>query len=135
MAKVTGRQLLRKTLAALPKEVKKDLQASMTASAHELAGKIRTAAPKDEGNLAASVRVEEFNRGGIGAIVKAGGPLTTRPVRQGQSATYDYALAQELGTQDMLAQPFFFPSYRRQKRKIRTKASKAVRAAVERVKK
>jgi HK97 gp10 family phage protein len=133
--KVTGRQLLRATLAKLPKEVKKDLQASMTASANVLAGKMKANAPKDDGDLTASIRVDEFDRGGIGAVVKAGGPLTTKPVREGQSATYDYALAAELGTQEQLASPFFYPTYRRERRSIRAKASKAVRDAVERVQK
>lgn len=131
--KITGRQLLRRTLEKLPSQVKKDLQESLTASANELAGKMRSAAPVDDGDLRASIRVKEFDRGGIGALVLAGGALTTKPVRHGQSVRYDYSLAIELGTQEQLAQPFFYPSYRRRKAKIRTKASKAVRAAVDRV--
>lgn len=131
--KVTGRQLLRATLARLPKQVKKDLQENLTASANELAGKMRLAAPVDEGDLRSSIRVKKFDRGGIGALVLAGGPLTTKPVRQGQSVRYDYSLAIELGTQELLAQPFFYPSYRRQRSKIRAKASKAVRSAVNKV--
>jgi len=132
---VLGRQALRRVLEKLPKTAKAKLQASMTQSANELADLQRSRAPEKDGTLKASIRVEPFTKGGIGALVKAGGPTTTKPVRKGQSATYDYAMAQELGTQDMLANPFFFPSYRQSKTKIKRRASKAVRLAVEEAKK
>jgi HK97 gp10 family phage protein len=132
-AKVTGRQLLRKTLAKLPAAVKEDLQTSMTKSAEATAARMRAGVQNRSGATSASIRVEPFTRGGIGAIIKAGGPLTTKPVRNGQSAQYDYALAEELGTEGMLAQPFFYPAYRRQRRKIIANSSKAVRKAVDRV--
>ena len=129
--KVTGRQLLRAQLATLPKTVRGKLQEALTASANALADEMRARAPVDSGDLKRSIRVEEFSRGGIGAIVLAGGPLTTKPVRAGQSATYDYAVGIELGTQEMLASPFFYPTFRRSKAKINRRSAKAVKAAVE----
>lgn len=133
--KVTGRGLLRKTLAKLPKVVQVKLQAGMTAEANDLAALMKSRINDETGALSASVRVEPFTRGGIGALIKAGGPMTTKPVRNGQSATYDYAMGVELGTQEALASPFFYPSFRQSKTKIRRRASKAVTAAVQEVQK
>lgn len=48
--------------------------------------------------------------------VVAGGYLTVRPSVSGQP--FDYARADEFGTQKMKAQPFFFPTYRLMKKKI-----------------
>ncbi len=127
---VLGRDLVRAVLAKIPKVAAVKLQTAMTASANELADLQRSRVPVKDGTLKASIRVEPFTRGGIGALVKAGGPTTTKPVRAGQSALYDYSLAQELGTQEQLAQPFFFPSYRQSKTKIKRRASKAVKEAV-----
>lgn len=131
---ILGRDLLRKTLERLPVAIKQDLQVALTAEANALAGLMRARVPVKDGTLRASIRVEPRKQSGlIGALIKAGGPTTTKPVRKGQSATYDYAMAQELGTQEMLAQPFFFPSYRQKKTSIKRRASKAVKDAVAKV--
>ena len=131
--RVLGRELLRKKLAALPKAVKVNLQASLSKDAEELATLMRSRVNDRTGALSSSIVAEPFNRGGIGAIIRAGGKATTKPVRQGQSATYDYAMAIELGTQDALARPFFYPSFRLKRTTIKRRASKAVRAAVAQV--
>jgi HK97 gp10 family phage protein len=128
---ILGRDLLRKALDKLPVIAKQKLQVALTAEANGLADLMRARVPVKDGTLRASIRVEPRKQAGlIGALIKAGGPTTTKPVRKGQSATYDYAMAQELGTQEMLANPFFFPSYRQKKTSIKRRASKAVRDAV-----
>ena len=131
--KVTGRELLRAALARLPPEIKAKLQTEITASANELADLARTRVPVDSGALRDSIRVKDFDRGGIGALVIVGGPTTTKQVANGKSPVYDYAWATELGTQDMLAHPFLYPSYRQMKPKIKRNSAKAVKAAVEAV--
>jgi HK97 gp10 family phage protein len=127
---VTGREALRALLLKLPKTAAVKLQASMTQSANDLAELQRSRVPVNTGALKDSIRVEPFNKGGIGAIIRAGGPTTTKPVRSGKSPSYDYSLGIELGTQEMLAHPFFYPSYRQQKPKIIRGAALAVKAAV-----
>ncbi|PZU95622.1 MAG: hypothetical protein DI527_01025 [Chelatococcus sp.] len=99
--------------------------------ANNLALGIRHAAPRDDGTLAASVRIEQ-GRAGDRFYVKAGGPTTTRPVREGASATYDYALGQEFGTAKMPANPFFYPIYRYRRRAIRESISRAALNAARR---
>lgn len=133
---VLGRDLVRKTLEKLPKIARANLQTGMTESAEALANNMRARVPVKEGTLRDSIRVEpRKNPNLIGALIKAGGPTTTKPVRNGQSAVYDYSMAIELGTQEQLASPFFFPEYRRAKSNIKRRASKAVSAAVEAAKK
>lgn len=132
--RILGRDLLRKTLQKLPIVAKAKLQQGMTASANEMADLMRSRVPVKDGALKASIRVERRkNPEIIGALIKAGGPTTTVPVRNGQSPTYDYAMAQELGVQHMLANPFFYPSYRQKKSSVKRRASKAVRDAVQEV--
>ena len=76
-------------------------------------------------------------------LVRAGGALTTRSgagdqgfVREfaravrGKDANYDYALAQEFGTQHIPAQPFFWPTYRARKRRIRRAIKDSAKAAI-----
>lgn len=130
--RVLGRELLRKKLAALPNAVKSQVQTELNVAAGEVvAAQKALAAPNvDSGDLQMSIRFTPFSRGGIGVIFEAGGPLTTKEVRSGSGADYDYALANELGTQDMLAQPFFYPGFRRKRASIRRRASKGLRKAV-----
>jgi HK97 gp10 family phage protein len=127
---VLGREALRALLKKLPVAANAKLQESMTKSANDLAALQKSRVGVKSGTLRDSIRVEPFSRGGIGAIVKAGGPTTTKPVRNGRSEKYDYAMGQELGTQEMLAQPFFFPSYRQSKTKIKRNATTAVKKAI-----
>lgn len=127
---VLGRQLLREKLNQIVPAARVELQKALTESGEALASRQRSLVPVKSGALRSSIRVEPFSRGGIGVLVKAGGPTTMKPVRSGQSAMYDYAMAQELGTQEMLAQPFFFPAYRQNKTKIKRRASLAVKKAI-----
>jgi HK97 gp10 family phage protein len=130
--RVLGIVALRKKLAAIPALARSELQAEMNIAAAEIVAlqKALAASNVDSGSLQMSIRMEPFSRGGVGVLIKAGGPLTTRPVRAGQSVMYDYAMANELGTQEMLAQPFFYPAARRKKRAVNRRSAKALRKAV-----
>lgn len=44
-------------------------------------------------------------------IVQAGGPLTTKEVREGSGQPYDYGLGFEFGTSRQAARPFFYNTY------------------------
>jgi HK97 gp10 family phage protein len=86
------------------------------------------------GALKESVRVEKGTPKPKKAIViniKAGGAKTRK---QGKAAKpYDYGRAVEFGTQDMKAQPFFFPIWRARKKDARAAVRKAVKQAVSQV--
>lgn len=97
--------------------------------AREIGSAMKRAVPRDKGVLADSIRIE-FD-GNMGrAFIKAGGPTTTRPVRSG-GPDYDYARAQEYGTTEQPAQPFFFPTLRLMKKTVRGKIDRAIKKAIE----
>jgi HK97 gp10 family phage protein len=73
-------------------------------------------------DLRESIRVEKAKRP-TRFLVRAGGPKTTR-------GGYDYALANEFGTQKMPAQPFFWPTYRAEKKRIRRDIMRGIKAAL-----
>lgn len=76
-------------------------------AAEQVAERIREAAPRRTGALAASVRVE---REGDRVTIKAGGTAdTTKAGRAGsQDAIFDEAVAMEYGNSRTRAEPFFY---------------------------
>lgn len=69
------------------------------------------------GNLAQSIRKEPGKKETV-VVVRAGGASTTTEVSGGKP--YDYARAVEFGTQHMTAEPFFFPTFRLMRKKLRS---------------
>lgn len=132
---VLGRQALRKVLAKLPKTARAELQQAMNESGEKIVARQKSLVPVKSGTLRDTIHYEPFNKGGIGVVIRAGGERTTKEVRSGSGVGYDYAMAQELGTRDMLAHPFFYPGYRLVRPSVKRRASKAVRRAVEKAKK
>lgn len=116
-------------LARIPIEVRAAAATEALLQALALSEQMKQAAPVDEGDLRASNRVERGRRGDR-FYVKAGGPKTTKPVRKGQSATYDAANAIEFGTGKMKARPFFYPTYRRNKASMRKAMEHEIKKAV-----
>src|SRR4051812_33655481 len=106
----------RKLTEELQEEVHDLAVADLNAQADGLVELIETVAPRGEsGNLVHSVRKVPGKKDTIVRVV-AGGQLTVRPGVS--SKPYDYARADEFGTKDMPAKPFFFPTYRLRKKKI-----------------
>lgn len=124
-------QRLRARLAKIPIEVRAAAATEALLQAQALGQAIQRAAPIDEGALKESVRVES-GRHGDRFYVKAGGQKTTRRVRKGQSATYDYANAVEFGTKKKPPRPFFYPTYRASKASIKSGMTATIRKAVKR---
>ena len=131
-----SRARLKAKIARIPEGLRAIAQASLEASGEQMVTAMKQAAPKEDGQLIASIRMEALAAGeGIGVRILAGGPLTTRPVRKtskGNAPTYDYALAQEFGTAKMAANPFFFPTYRRLKGRTRSRVTAALKKAIKR---
>lgn len=126
---VKGLSSLKRKFKRMPKTVRKRLQATLEQNADELMTAQRALVPKDEGDLEASIR-KENPPGRVAVDVRAGGPTTTKPVRSGVSATYDYALGQEFGTQDQPANPFFYPPYRLKKGRFKSRLTRATKKAI-----
>lgn len=106
-------------LARIPIAARREIKKAIKISADDLAEQIRNAVPVDDGDLRASVKVDELSerQGRFGYAVKAG------------SNRAFYAAMQEFGTVKMRANPFFFPTYRANKKRIRSRIRRAVRKA------
>jgi HK97 gp10 family phage protein len=119
----------KRRLMRIPEEVRKAAFEALAKNVQETANAMKAAAPRDDGTLAESVRIE-FDPSNVRATIRAGGPTTTRPVREGTSVTYDYALAQEFGTEKMPANPFFWTMYRLYKKSRRPAVKRAMTKAI-----
>lgn len=109
--------------AQLPKAMQADLVNATSDEASRLARTMTFNAPRGATqDLRESIRVERGRRPSR-FLVRAGGPKTTK-------AGYDYALANEFGTEKMPAQAFFWPTYRQERAGIRRRLNKSIRDAL-----
>jgi Bacteriophage HK97-gp10, putative tail-component len=118
---------LQRTFRELPMHLKREIATVIRDQADELAGELREAAPQGEtGRTKESVRVRR-GRNTLEVVVSAGGPLTTKPVRNGAvGADYNYALAGEFGTRHQAADPWFYPACRAREAEINAAIEDAV---------
>lgn len=119
---------LKKRLARVPIEVRAAAAAQALIEANNLVVALRGSSPKDDGTLRDSIRLEQ-GKYGDRFYVKAGGQKTTKPVREGASATYDYSMASEYGTAHQPARAWFYPTYRVRRKAIRKRVEDAALAA------
>jgi HK97 gp10 family phage protein len=120
-------------MARIPKVVADELKLIPYEQAQLLANAMKSAVPVGRDSrheLRESIRVDAGRRP-LQAFVRAGGPTTTIVSLSGHP--YDYAIANEFGTQKMVAQPFFWPVYRLMKKRLRANMAKAARKAIEKV--
>jgi HK97 gp10 family phage protein len=116
----------------LTEDLKKEVHAlavdELNKSAQELVATMDSVAPRGvTGDLIHSIRVVP---GKVDTVVRvvAGGELTIR--RSVSSKPYDYARADEFGTVHMPAKPFFFPTYRLMKKKMRARMKRKITASI-----
>lgn len=128
MARNASVERFRKLTEDLQKEVHDLAVAELNAQADSLVETIESVAPRGPtGNLVHSIKKIPGKKDTIVRIV-AGGQLT---VRLGVSSKpYDYSRADEFGTQNMPAKPFFFPSYRLRKKKIISAMKRKITASI-----
>jgi HK97 gp10 family phage protein len=130
---IIGLDRMKRKLRRLAPETRAEIRKALDASANEIVSTAKRLAPVDDGDLQGSIRKEGGDHD-LAVKVLAGGPRTTKPVRNTDEAPlYDYALGQEFGTQDMLANPFFFPAVRATRKGRRRRISAAVRRAARKV--
>ncbi len=131
--KIIGLEKMRRRLERIPAEVRKGAKAELMLQARETNMLQRSLVPKDDLTLAGTIRSSPLPDPEIGVVIQAGGPATTKPVREtekGNSPEYDYALAQEFGTEEMPPNPFFYPAIYVTKKKAKRRVRAAVRRAL-----
>lgn len=127
-ARVIGLEELKARFARIPVKVRDAAKAAIDKGADELVAFQKRLVPIDTGALRDSIR-KEPGRHELSVFIRAGGATTTKPVRTGVSASYDYALAVELGANKKPAQPFFYPAYRASRKRIRGRITRAMKKA------
>ncbi|KFG68701.1 HK97-gp10 family putative phage morphogenesis protein [Microvirga sp. BSC39] len=128
---VEGIAALRAKLRALPKAAKDEIRAALAQSAEEMAAMARRLAPVESGALRASIGWT-FGQAPKGSMVLAEGSSDEAELRVTVYAGSDkafYSRWQEFGTAKMAANPYFFPSYRSLRRRIRGRITRATRKA------
>jgi len=131
MSKVEGIAALRAKLRALPREYKAEIRVALAQSAEEVAAMARRLAPVESGALRASIGWT-FGKAPKGSMVLAEAGSDDTDLRVVVFAGNDrafYARWQEFGTVKMAANPFFFPSYRANRRRIKARITRATRKA------
>ena len=114
----------------------KAADAAAKQGADETANVMRATAPRDDLELVRSIRVEKADqvstKGGrssrfIGYLVKAGDETTI--VTNERGVKFQNAKLQEHGTKNMPANPYFNPSWRRVKTRVKAKITREIRKA------
>lgn len=127
MATNVSVERFRRLTVELQAEVRKEAIAEVGRQAEDLARIIESVAPVHEGVLKTTVRTFPGRKPTV-VVVMAGGQRTRRAGGAGRA--YDYARADEFGTVKMPAQPFFFPTYRLRKKKMRAAVKRKITAAI-----
>lgn len=127
MARNQSVERFRRLTADLMAEVLDEAVKELNVQADGLVQAIEAVAPVDEGGLKTSVRKVPGKKVTQVRIV-AGGVLTTRP--SVSSTPFDYARADEFGTEKMPPKPFFFPTYRLKKKKMISAMKRKITASI-----
>lgn len=127
---------IKRNLNKIVDKVSGPVKETMISQAGLIAGEMKrvvsvgTSQDERAGSLRDSIRVEEGEGNSKQAIVvkiKAGGRKT---INDGESHAYDYARANEFGTTEMHARPFFYPTYNARKKDARTAIRKRIKEEV-----
>lgn len=133
-------RLKRKLTKTIPQAVVDATVKAMEAGADEVVGMMRRLAPKDTGALAQSINwtwgeapkgsmvlgKSSPTRGGLVIAIYAGDASTM----VGEREQFQLARLQEFGTQHMQAHPYFFPSWRTLRKRVRSRVTRQMRKAV-----
>lgn len=127
MATNVSVERFRKLTDQLKQEVFDAAAAELNVQADGLVALMESVAPVHEGVLVHTIR-KIPGKSKTQVRIVAGGLET---VRQGVSSKpYDYSRADEFGTADMPAKPFFWPSYRLKKKRMISAMKRKLTAAI-----
>ncbi|MCO6390556.1 HK97 gp10 family phage protein [Aliihoeflea aestuarii] len=132
MADDGGLRRLQKRLQDIPDEVVRAVQPALIRQAETIAGTMKSAAPRDTGDLIDSIAITPpdsstppYSQPGGRTVV----PETSVAITVG-NADVRYAHLVEYGTQKANAQPFFWPSVRLHQKRANASIKNAIRRAV-----
>lgn len=125
-------RLTKKLTVTLPRRIEDATRKAMETGAEELVAMMKRLVPVDDGDLRDSIGWKWGAAPG-GSIALAESEPDARGMRitiyAGNEKAY-YARWQEFGTVKMAANPFFFPSWRALRKRIRSRITREMRRAV-----
>ena len=136
MTKILNLAKLQRKLDRLPRVAKATIRAAMEEAANQIVAMMKALVPVEKGDLRDSIgwtwgKVPKGN--GIIATVKSSlGDDLTITFFAGDDVAY-YARWQEFGTQDMPASPYFYVSWRANRKSAKALIRKASRQAAKQV--
>ncbi|WP_374832956.1 HK97-gp10 family putative phage morphogenesis protein [Paenochrobactrum pullorum] len=133
-------RLKRKLTKTIPNAVVEATIKAMEAGADEAVGMMQRLAPKDTGDLAKTIGWT-WGDPPRGAMVLSRSPKTSdglvitiyagdESTLVGERAQFQLARLQEFGTQHMKASPYFFPSWRALRKRVRARVTRQMRKAI-----
>lgn len=120
---------LNKAVAALPKRVENASKKAMAKGADELVAMMQRLVPVDQGDLRASIGWT-WGEAPKGSTVLAESTPTERGLKITVYATDYKARWLEFGTVKMRAQPYFFPSWRTLRKRIKARILREQKKAI-----
>jgi HK97 gp10 family phage protein len=126
-------QLRKKLTVTMPKRVEDAARKAMETGAEELVSMMKRLAPIDTGDLQMSISWT-WGTAPKGSVVLAKSDPDSKGMRitifAGSKEAF-YARWQEFGTTEMPANPFFFPSWRALRKRIRSRIVRNMKKAVQ----
>jgi HK97 gp10 family phage protein len=130
---IQGLESLRRKLNALPDAMRAEVRLAMQKGAEEIVQMARRLAPEASGDLKKSIG---WTWGaapqGSMALANAGSGADVLTIYAGSDEAF-YARWIEFGTVSRSATPFFYPSYRATRKKMRSRNNRAMRKAARKV--
>ncbi|NLS04614.1 HK97 gp10 family phage protein [Rhizobium sp. P32RR-XVIII] len=123
---------LKRRLDAIPKAVREAVQPALIKSGQELAGTMEQLAPVDSGDLKDSIHVTPPGQATPSYSQPGGSRVAgdTEVLITVGNSDVRYPHLVEYGTADTVAQPFFWPAFRLNRKRLANRIKRAVRKAV-----
>lgn len=133
MAKVHGLSDFQRRWNAIPELVRVNMRAELEDIAEDIVAQMYARAPQRSGDLAGSIQwtwgappASSLTIGSVSETENADNRIT---IFAGDKDAF-YARFQEFGTANMPANPFFYPVWRHNRRRVRSRLLRALRKAI-----
>lgn len=140
VARWVGREKLRAKFLALPAKARALVDQALDQGADEIMAMQKRAAPRDDGDLARSIKKKRTSRSqSLVATKITAGDETGKPPTKTYARLVEFGVAPHIaggrfkGAQHpgAKAQPFFFPPYRALRKRVKARIRRAIKKAVQ----
>lgn len=142
---IKGKDKFLAQLASLPRIMREEIRKALDVSADETTDIMKRMAPREQGKLAASIGYSfdgapagasivsqaraAKGETGLAVTMYAGNESTV--VTNSRGVRFQNARLQEFGTKDMPRNPFFYPAFRLNKKRAKSRIQRAIRSGAQ----